>query len=179
MAKQPLKHIVKDKQLQVHLDSMAKNMQETQSKLFRPLAVEYGNMVVRMFMGLGGLFGRKKWAKISPKMYQTRARKDGRGQTLPKLRYGTMGGPTKKRFNASSRPLQASMGFRNSFKKISISSKSLVFGSLLTRGGKWIAKDIQHAGRGGRFVLPVYENKQTQNRIQKVLRSFLDFITRK
>lgn len=146
--------------------------------VLRAISVFYHNATVEQFKAGGGLYGRQAWPPIDPKMYETSPRKDGKGMTLAKKRPGTDGNKNR-RFTPASKPLQASGGYRMSFKQQSLTNNGLVFGSKLTGKGKTdLAVNIQYAGRGNRYVLPVWEHSSTQSRIKQILAQFAGWLAK-
>lgn len=147
----------------------------------RLISIFFHNATIEQFKNQGGLYGRDKWPAIDQSMYERHTRLDGRrGLTKAKIRYGTDGGGKGKnprRFTPNSKPLQASGGYRMSFKQQSLTMNKLVFGSRL-KGDNDLAVNIQYAGGKERMVLPIWEHASTQSRIKDILSKFAGWIAK-
>lgn len=153
--------------------------------VLRAISVFYHNATVEQFRAGGGLYGRDAWPPIDPKMYERHKRAKGRGMTKAKIRYGTDGGGGGKeprRFKPANKPLIASQGYMKSFIQHRLDQTGLVFGSKLemSDGEKIVdlATKIQYAGRGNRFVLPVWEHSSTQSRVKQILAQFAGWLAK-
>jgi len=172
-----LKIKITTKQVKKRLDRINKGLHNMKNTLMKPLAIWLDRARSKIFRNSGGLYGRAKWPKISPKMYQTRGKKRGRGKTLAKLRYGTGGVPTNVRYSQADQPLRRTGGYEKSFKLLGIESNKLLYGSRLAKAGNAnLARDIQYAGRGGRFVLPIWSDPTTKAETRPILNRFIKFL---
>ena len=163
------------KALKDRLAVMKAKAKEPNTVLWKLMGLAFGRMTTLQFVQSGGLWGRTKWLPISESM-------------IGKIRYGTdlagltpkrKNGAAVRRFTASSKPLMASSGYMKSFRVQKADSRGFVFGSQLSKPGQPnLAVKIQHAGRGGRYVLPVWEDSSVQSQIKGVIAAFKKWVTK-
>lgn len=139
------------------------------SKLWREVTPMMDRATNDLFDNQGGTWGIKAWVPLSSKMYG-------------KVRVGT-DGKTYGFYNEGSRLLQASGGYRDSFRKISQRPLRMVYGSNYRFKGGAVSGDvIPFAGRGAaapRFPQPDVESGRFRSELARIEQRFLeDVITR-
>lgn len=163
------------KSLRTRLAVMKAKAKEPNTVLWKLMGLMFGRMVFMQFQQSGGLYGRQKWAPISDTM-------------IGKIRYGTdmegrkpprKDGAPVRRFTTNSKPLMASGGYQKSFRTLSATPRGFVFGSQLSKPkAPNLAVDIQHSGRGGRYVLPVWEDAAVKAQVRGVIAAFKAWVTK-
>jgi len=116
-------------------------------------------IIDRMFGGLGGKYGRNKWARISASMYgKERTGSDG-------LVYG--------KFSSSSLPLQASGNYRDSH---DLMSKTPIFMRYGSNFSEQTVKEITNAGLGDRVAMPNSDSAEYRQDLARVTSQHLNQI---